>query len=236
MTNINLKNAATVQNLLLSLHIFNGCDPKIIEREIDRGSFICREYAAGETVYSPDDGEKRIIIFRTGKAHIYSTDQARSVLLRTVGAGKVIGVANLFSAEGFVSRVIADKKCETVEISDSDFARILESDVCVLRNYVSFLSDKICYLNRKIVYLTAGSAERSLATFLDSLATENGSDSFDLSMPMNSLAEMLNIGRASLYRAVEKLESDGFLIREGKKITLINRERMLESYSSSALC
>ena len=47
---------------------------------------------------------------------------------------------------------------------------------------------------------------------------------------MNSLAEMLNLGRASLYRAADKLETDGYILRDGKNITLVSKEQMLTKY------
>ena len=184
----------------------------------------------GEEIYTPDKIEKKLIIFLSGNAEIYSADENRSMLLRTMGKGGVIGVSNLFSDDHFASRVIAAKKCETLQISAHSFGKIIESDKAILYNYIDFLSNRICYLNKKIVYLTAGSAERRLAYYLDSLAYDVQSDSFELNTPMNALAEMLNLGRASLYRALDKLESDGHLLREGKSFTLFDRTAMLEKY------
>ena len=217
--------------LLLSFPLFKGADKDKLGASIDNGSFVCRAYRSGDMIYSPDEDEKKLIFFISGEASVYSADESRSVLLRTVTAGKTVGVANLFSSEKFVSRIIADKKCETVEITAPDYAKLLENDGSILHNYISFLSDKICYLNKKIVCLTAGSAERRLALFLNSHSSEIGKDTFPLPMPMNSLAEMLNLGRASLYRAADKLEADGFLVRDGKNITLVSKEQMLTKYT-----
>lgn len=222
-------NKSTLE-LLLSLPLFSKADEDKLELFINKEYFTCCAYLSGEVIYSPEKEERKLIIFRSGTASVYSADESRSVLLRTVTAGKTVGVANLFSSEKFVSRIIADKKCETVEITAANFRTLLESDSAILHNYISFLSDKICYLNKKIVYLTAGSAERRLAVFLDSHAADIGQDTFTLPVPMNSLAEMLNLGRASLYRAADKLEADGFIIRDGKNITLVSKEQMLTKY------
>lgn len=230
MSNKCQKCTQSTLELLLSLPLFSGADRKKLERSIENGSFACRSYRSGEVIYSPEEEEKRLIVFVSGEASVYSADESRSVLLRTLTAGKSVGVANLFSNERFVSRIIADKKCETVEITALDFGKLMESDGAILYNYISFLSNKICYLNKKIVYLTAGSAERRLAVFLDAHSSEVGKDTFPLPVPMNSLAEMLNLGRASLYRAADKLEADGFLLRDGKTITLVSKEQMLQKY------
>jgi predicted transcriptional regulator len=47
---------------------------------------------------------------------------------------------------------------------------------------------------------------------------------------MNALCTMLDIGRASLYRAFDKLERDGFIIRQQKTVRLLERDRMLHYY------
>ncbi len=229
MPNTCKKCSLSTLELLSGLPLFKGADGMLIKQAIDEGKFICKTYLSGETVYSPDEEEKRLIILKSGSANVYSVDESRSLLLRTLDAGKTVGVANLFSNERYVSRVIADKRCETVEITAAVFGKLLEADSAMLYNYISFLSNKICLLNKKIVYLTAGSAERRLAAFLDAHSSETGCESFQVQM--NSLSEMLNLGRASLYRAADRLEADGCIKRQGKQITIVNKELMLSKYN-----
>jgi DNA-binding GntR family transcriptional regulator len=47
---------------------------------------------------------------------------------------------------------------------------------------------------------------------------------------MNSLAEMLNLGRASLYRAFDRLSADGYIRKEGRSIAILDREGMQQAY------
>lgn len=219
-----------ILELLLSLPLFSGADKETVTRHIHGGGATIRAYRAGELIYVPEAKDKRLIVFLSGEAEVYTADQSRSTLLRRVVRGGVVGVANLFSDEGFVSRIIAAKKCETIEINAETVGRMIEEDKALLYNYLTFLSNKICYLNRKIVTLTAGSAERRLALYLCSCAEEQECDSFTLPLPMSALAEALNLGRASLYRAEEHLTHDGFLKRDGKKVTISHKEHMLQKY------
>ncbi len=211
---------------LLVTGIFKNANKGILTNEISSGSFECIEYSVGETILSPEQEQKKMIIFLSGKAEIFSSDENRAVLLKTASEGSVIGVANLFSDEEFVSRIKAAKKCKVLEISAEKFAKIIEKDSTVLRNYISFLSGRIRYLNRKIVCLTAGSAERRLAYFLE----ENTDSEGKLTLQMNLLCEMLNLGRASLYRAADKLCLEGFIKRDGKCIRVLDMTGMMERY------
>ena len=217
--------------VLRSIKLFDGVDEKALFSAIECGSFLQKSYDVGEVICSPSDKERKMVIFLSGEAEIYTADEGRSMLLRTVTKGGIVGVANLFSEEDFVSRVIAARRCTTMEISPQGFGRILENDKRAMYNYLAFLSEKVRYLNRKIVTLTAGSAERRLAYFLDTSIPENATDCPEITVQMSSLCEMLNLGRASLYRAADKLCEEGFILRDGKTIKVINRCGMMEKYN-----
>ena len=226
----NEKLTARALETLRSVKLFGGVNEDILSRSLGSGEFEYKEYESGEVILSPEEKKKKAVIFISGKAEVYSADEGRSLLLRTFGKGHVVGVSNLFSSEDFVSRVIAAKKCETLEISPEKYGKILESDKTAMYNYLSFLSEKIRYLNRKIVTLTAGSAERRLAYFLDTSIPDGKNGATEITVQMNSLCEMLNLGRASLYRAADKLSDEGFIERDGKTIKVIDRKGMIEKY------
>ena len=227
ITDINLDDSLS---LLLSLKLFEGVSAKLMRSAIAEGYIEAWEYDSGEEIFSPADKRKRAVIFLSGKAEVYSADEGRSLLLRTFEKGQIVGVSNLFSSDDFSSRVIAVKKCAVLEISPENFGKILESDKTAMYNFLEFLSGKIRFLNRKIVTLTAGSAERRLAYFLDTSIPEGKDDTTEITVQMNSLCEMLNLGRASLYRAADRLCEEGFIERIGKTIRIINRKGMMDKY------
>ena len=104
--------------------------------------------------------------------------------------------------------------------------KLLEEDRAFLYQYLGFLSGRIRYLNRKIGFLSAGSAERKLALYLASL----GKETVRLDASISALSELLDVGRASLYRAFDKLTEDGFIRKEGRNFTLLDAEGMLNAY------
>lgn len=221
-------------DLLRSLQLFTGVDENILISALENQAFDKVLYGSGETLCSPLSEVKKLMIFISGEAEVFSTDENRSILLKTLKAGGIVGVANLFSPERYASRVIATKKCEILEISAENYGKILEADSKAMYNYLSFLSNRICYLNKKIVYLTAGSSERRLAYYLDSAlseAEERGESTDCVTVQMNLLCEMLNLGRASLYRAADKLCEEGFIERDGKRIRITDRSGMLKKYN-----
>ena len=70
------------------------------------------------------------------------------------------------------------------------------------------------------------SAERRLALWLIS----EESNTVTLPASLSAFSDMLDIGRASLYRALDKLEGEGLIRREGRKITVISQDEILKKY------
>ena len=164
-----------------------------------------------------------------GKAGVYSADGGTKVLLKTVSEGAIFGIATLYARETpFPTRICAQKHCEVLFIAPDAVRSLIENDKKVMRAFMSLLSNKIVYLNKKINSVTAGSAERKLSVFLADNAV-NGV--YVQQTSASALASMLDIGRASLYRAFDKLENDGFIERNQKTIILKDETGMLKRYS-----
>ncbi|MFR7473244.1 MAG: Crp/Fnr family transcriptional regulator [Christensenellales bacterium] len=96
-----------------------------------------------------------------------------------------------------------------------------------MANYLSFLTGRIFYLNRRIDAYTGGSAECRLAMYLLDNQQDGVPPKVTLPFGMNKLAELLGIGRASLYRAMETLEKKGIVAREGKCIAILKPNDLL---------
>ncbi|MBQ5661825.1 MAG: winged helix-turn-helix domain-containing protein, partial [Clostridia bacterium] len=53
---------------------------------------------------------------------------------------------------------------------------------------------------------------------------------FSLNTSITSLSELLDIGRASLYRAFDKLCEDGLIEKDGRRIRIPDTEALLQAY------
>ena len=151
------------------------------------------------------------------------------MLIKTVSEGAIFGIANLYSENAaFPTRISAKKSCKVLFISPDDVRSLIENDPSVMRAFMAFLSEKIVYLNKKINSFTAGSAERRLTLFL---ADNAENDIYTSETSLSALATMLDIGRASLYRALDKLELEGLIERKDRSIILKDRDLLLKKYS-----
>ena len=206
--------------------LFAGSDKEQVKKIFTESGCCVKAFAAGEIILSPESEQKCAAILLGGKAVVNTPDPSKKMLLRFLGVGEPFGIANLFTDEPFVSIIRAHGECRVFLIYESAVRRLLENDSAFLYRYLNFLSGRICFLNAKIGYLTAGSAERRLALYLYSL----GKEEFHLSVSISALSDLLNVGRASLYRAFDRLSEDGFLQKNGRSFHLPDPEGMLKAY------
>lgn len=209
-------------NKIVENKLFCGAEQQNILDCLECSDCEVKTFDSGEAI----DIRGKLAFVLKGAVRIYSRDKQRNLLLRRAEKNELFGLAGLFSKEKTISRAFAKGSATILFFGGDCIKQLIEKDRAVMYNYLSFLSDRIDYLNKKITYITAGSAERKLATFFASFEKAE----FELPVSFSSLSDMLDIGRASLYRALDKLVSDGCIERDGNDIKIINKALMLEKY------
>ena len=212
--------------------LLRDIDPVLWDGLTAAGLCAVRTFGAGEQIYSPESHSSGLGILLRGSAIAYTPHPIKKVMLRTFTSGAVFGISDWYGEEeACFSRIEASETAEVLMIEPEAVRHLLEESRAFREHYISFLTGRIRFLNQKIGYLTAGSAEFKLSHYLLSLGE---CQTVILPISMSSLAEMLDLGRASLYRAFDTLTSDGFISKQGKTITLHDREGMAQYYHQKA--
>ena len=208
--------------------IFSGLDDGFIANEVVRRGRLC-VISAGEHILDRRDGVRRFGIILSGRAAIYSSCTGKRSLLRIAVCGDPVGIAGLYSGGPISTDIIAvgESGCTvfTVTASDLDSLMSLDSGGTLRRNLLIFLSDRVAFLNSRINCVTGGQADKRLARLL--VLSTGGKGEFDPGMSMKTLADILDIGRASLYRAVETLEQNGAIDYNDGKFKIIDSKKLI---------
>ncbi len=218
--------SATDQRKLKQSELFGKLDAALLLSLIERKECRVASFEAGATVLSPKTEGRMAGIVLCGTAVAETLAPDRPTPLRHLKTGDAFGIANLFTSAPFVSHIRAETDCKIFFLSEEAMRTLLEEDKDFMYRYLAFLSGRIGYLNRKIGYLTAGSAEGRLALYLCSLPE----DDFRLDTSISHLSELLDLGRASLYRAFSRLEADGYLVKNGRDFCIRDREALKKAY------
>lgn len=184
-------------------------------------------FAAGERIAGGETFSPKLGVMLSGKASIYGRNSGKKVLLNRLAQGDVFGAASVFFKEQeSVSTVVAGTKCSVLFIERDCLETIIKGDFSVASAYIEFLSGKIYFLNKKIIAFTAGSADAALACYL----LENAEHSGSVAVNMTRLASSLDIGRTTLYRAVDTLVREGLIACDGKEIRILDRINLEKRY------
>ena len=88
-------------------------------------------------------------------------------------------------------------------------------------NFAEFLVGRVLFLNKKIASLAGYSAGSRLTMYIeDNASMRDGVMQLTLPCSLTDFAEMLGVGRASLYRTLDAMEAEGKITRRGRNIII----------------
>ncbi len=207
---------AKEQEILSRCFLFQGLEEELGRELMDQGEK--RLFSPGETIYSAHDFRQAIGVILYGKVQVHNPG---GVLLNTLHPGSCFGVAALFHpTQRYVSTVTAQEESGILFYSGETLEKMFVRCPLTARNYISFLSQRIQFLNDKIGSFTAPTAQVRLALWLLAHGPQPQVESY------TQLSRELNLGRASLYRALESLEGEGIIRRQGNCIHLLSMEEL----------
>jgi CRP-like cAMP-binding protein len=130
----------------------------------------------------------------------------------------LFGVSTVFTEQkAHVTDIAAEESSHILLLDERQLQQIFSENFAVNRNYLSFLTGRIRFLNWKIDLFSASTAEQKLLCWIrHQCRPEDGQLVVEVAS-MSRLAELLGMGRASLYRAVDALTEQGVLQKVTRK-------------------
>lgn len=212
-----------MNKFIKQLFLFKGMDDKELDTLISKISFREERFERGDVIYSPDNFSQMIGFISDGQCEVRKQHSDGSYtplnILKKYDSFGIISVLN--DSSEYPTHIIAARPSAVLFIHKNDFFILLSSPKVSL-NVCKFLSSKVVFLNSKIRTFSCSDVEEKLANHILITAREMRSDSFDFNRKRTS--EILNTGRASLYRALDSLKKDGIITYDSKKIYIIDLE------------
>ena len=206
----------TVRNVSLFASLTNSEITALI------ASGVIKKYETNDVI----DSAHSITVILKGSVSVVKQTGDKKLLMRMFGAGNVSGVASLFSDdESNVSTLTALNPTEVLIINQETISSFIHENGRFAEDYIRFLTSRIRFLNSRIKAYTVSSAEAKLAFHLI-LADESERGEVDLHVSYSRLADMLDMGRASLYRAIDSLSAKGIIAKSKKKIIILNKSAL----------
>lgn len=210
--------------------LFRGTGETAVRRVLSDERCQIVEYKKGSIIYDIKSYRRDLGFILSGYVEVQKpAPDGGSFIMTELRPESVFGAAALFGGgERYVTRLIASKDCRVVFFPKELLLDAMRDDFNLAENYMEFLSGRIRFLNDKINGILFTDTESVLARWLlDNAEEENGAFRVDLKTSYSRLAEILNMGRASLYRSLCELERRGIIKRDGKRITIPEPGRLI---------
>ena len=169
-------------------------------------------YERGQIIYDAAECRRSLGVVLQGRAEAVSAAQEKTVL-SGFRPGAAFGAAALFGMDhSYVSRIRAVTAYRVQFLPEKLLERIFLTYPRTAVNYIAFLSSRVRLLNGKIAVLAQNDTEGRLYRYLAENCDENGN--LTRRITMTRLAATLNMGRTSLYRALDSLEKKHLIVRK----------------------
>lgn len=211
------------QALVAGCVLFAGTGDGLINRALSDGRCRLVETDKGAVVFDAYDYRNCLGLVLSGRIAVTKPAGSRYVM-NTLARGALFGAASLYDDDGeAVSVLTALVPCRIAFFPRGLIEELMAEENAVAMNYIRFLTSCVRFLNEKIQDLVSENAAAALGRYLAANAqTDGGKLTVHLDGSMTRLAEALNIGRASLYRAFTALERAHIIRKNGKEIEILN--------------
>ncbi len=180
---------------------------------------VCEKH---DVIFSENKYTRSLVIIIKGSASVTKQSGNSKILMNILKKGDIFGMATLFfEEENYLTQITALEKVTMAVFSKENVQKIFSLYPAVSENYITILSEKIHFLNKKISTYTKSETIQKVASFILQCADDEKKQSV-LPYSITNIADALNVGRASVYRAFDTLENDSVIKREGKKIKILD--------------
>lgn len=210
-------------DFLLHTALFAGCLFETAEYALHSPGAKRAVYQKGDRVFYEQGGALGVLL--SGKVCVGGRRDRHKLVLNEMYPGVVFGFSSLFEGERhFETDICACRKSEVLWLEEALIEELLGLERRVGRNIIALQAEKIRFLNEKVLSFSSSDNEKKLLLYLEALpASEEGRR--EVPLGMSALSARLSMGRASLYRAFDRLEEENMIRREGRAVYILSPEK-----------
>lgn len=151
----------------------------------------------------------------------------KSVEVSRLVGGDLVAPAFIFAKDNLMPvSVETEKETTVLRISKPDFVELIDINPVLRRNFITILSNIDVFLTKKMRVLSLFTVREKVGYFLKEAAGKQGSNVVQLNKSRQEIAESFGIQKFSLLRTMSELQEAGAIRVEGKRITILDRNKL----------
>lgn len=189
---------------------------------LPESSFVLRSCRKGQILSDKPGGRASVGLVAFGAVDVYSVAMDGSeIKLSTLEKGDAFGICNLFAASDLETVLKCREDAMVLFVAKDELIAALACRPEAMLRYARLCNEKIQFLIHRIERLTMQSCRGKLLEYLN--AQTDASGMLTLDGPKEQLAKELGVGRASLFRELSQLQSEGLIMSQGNIIFVLDR-------------
>lgn len=219
---------------LMELPLFRGASISRMSKTVGESKFHFLKYPAGETFLSVGDKCEHVTFILNGRVRAtIEKNNGRFAVSQTLTAPTIISPDFLFgriTSYPFTARAI--DSVSIIQISKSDFIKILDSDHVFLFNFLNMLSVDGQKGIGGILALTTAEVDQRIAYWISALTQPDATD-IVLSCRRRDLCSLFSVQRNTFETALESMEQKGILEYDVKELRILDRRKLMALLDTS---
>ncbi len=191
---------------------------------------VTRTFSKDNVIILAEDEGDALFIIKNGqvKVSIVSAD-GREIILSLLRNGAVFGELSLLDGKPRSANVIATEKTDLVMLRRADFLQLVSRTPKIAISMLAELASRLRKTDRKIEGLALLDVTSRISETLLQLANESGIEAEDGIIlehrpTHQQLANMSGTTRETVSRVLKRLESQGYIKCNGRKIKILREE------------
>jgi CRP/FNR family transcriptional regulator len=210
------------KEIIASSILFDGLPADQVEALADIA--VIKNYEKGENIFFEGDLGIGFYVVGTGKVKISKISFAgKEHILHIFGGGEPFGEVPVFNGRPFPATAEALIATKALFFPREKFVRLVEANPSLALNMLAVLSFRLRKFANQIENLSLKEVPARLANYLVFLSEEQKNDEFvELEISKGQLASLLGTIPETLSRIFSKMNDEGLIEVNGKRITLLD--------------
>lgn len=185
-----------------------------------------RFFLRGETVTTYIEKRNQLCILLNGEADLIRYDfNGNKTIIGHFSNNSIFGEVLYPANTNNELFVLAKSDCEVLFFIYNDILQKCKQNCSFHKEFSQklhmLIMNQIINLNTRIELLTKKNIRDKLLSYFDILSQKNLSKTFSLPFSLTDLADYLSVDRSAMMREISHLKDEGFIKKNGKKITLL---------------
>jgi len=211
-------------------HLFEGLSRSELEALIRPESCRIREYHRNAVIAFRGDRYEDVWIILKGNITAQFEDYSGKVLkVETLSPTDPVASAILFAPDPVLPVTLtAAEEVELCVISRREVLAMMQRNSRFLLNYLQDSGLRLSVLAEKLRLIQFATIREKIASYILDLADKQSTDSPEIPVTRETLAEIFGVSRPSLSREFSHLSDEGCLRPEGRLVHILRREDLEE--------